>query len=291
MDLHHLSDVESMALQRTELRSVHDVRAARGSEPDKSTRQALYGAFVVSYLILFLGFHTGKSADPLFVSLGIPAGVSRWEQMILGVAFVGLSAYGLIKLARQTGWRKLVPSLTLYSSQFLWFLLPAAISLLRRAGNSAEPLQHRRSGGDAFGAVFVDHELLCAAGSSGESREKGRDWRPLAYFGVLIVGGIALFVPGPWLASRAFHHDFTDEFPDLHVPGEHPSLHFGRRDLEAARWTDCSFAAQFAGARGDCRGDARRRLGVGVALDDRKQHGAQRLRIGDGDGSAPLGDC
>ena len=31
VDLHHLSDVESMALQRSELRSVHDVRAARGS--------------------------------------------------------------------------------------------------------------------------------------------------------------------------------------------------------------------------------------------------------------------
>jgi tetratricopeptide (TPR) repeat protein len=29
---------------------------------------------------------------------------------------------------------------------------------------------------------------------------------------VLILGGIALFVPGPWLASRAFHHDFTTSF-------------------------------------------------------------------------------
>ena len=26
------------------------------------------------------------------------------------------------------------------------------------------------------------------------------------------MGGIALFVPGPWLASRAFHHDFTASF-------------------------------------------------------------------------------
>jgi tetratricopeptide (TPR) repeat protein len=29
---------------------------------------------------------------------------------------------------------------------------------------------------------------------------------------VLIAGGIALFVPGPWLASRVFHHDFTASF-------------------------------------------------------------------------------
>lgn len=39
-----------------------------------------------------------------------------------------------------------------------------------------------------------------------------RSWRPLAYFSVLVLGGIALFVPGPWLASRAFHFDFTASF-------------------------------------------------------------------------------
>ncbi len=102
-----------------------------GADPDKRARRALYGAFVVSYLILFLGFHTGPSTDPLFLSLGIPQVVSRWEQILLGVAFVALSAYGLSSLARSTGWRKLIPSLTLFSSQFLWFLLPSAISLIR----------------------------------------------------------------------------------------------------------------------------------------------------------------
>ena len=84
-------------------------------------------------------------------------------------------------------------------------------------GDSAEPLQLRRAGGDAFGAVSVDHQLLCAPRSRREKRrtsrgEQPRNWRPLAYFGVLVVGGIALFVPGPWLASRAFHHDFTASF-------------------------------------------------------------------------------
>src|SRR5580692_4401571 len=92
-----------------------------GADPDEGTRQALYGAFVASYLMLFLGFHTGHSSDPLFVSLGIPAAISRWEQVVLGVGFVTLSAYGLWKLSRQTGWRRLLPSLTLFSSQVLWF--------------------------------------------------------------------------------------------------------------------------------------------------------------------------
>jgi tetratricopeptide (TPR) repeat protein len=184
-----------------------------GADPDKSTRRALYGAFVASYLILFLGFHTGPSTDPLFLSLGIPAVVSRWEQIILMVAFVGLSTFGLSRLASATGWRKLIPSLTLFSSQFLWFLLPAAISLIK----GLEIPQNRYSSGVL--AVMHSAQYLWITSyyarreASGERSDKpGRNWRPLAYFGVLIGGGIALFVPGPWLASRAFHHDFTASF-------------------------------------------------------------------------------
>lgn len=183
-----------------------------GAQPEKSTRQALYAAFVASYLILFLGFHTGMSQDPLFISLGIPAAVSRWEQVILGAAFVALSGFGLVQLARQTGWRRLIPSLTLYSSQLLWFLLPAAISFLRRA----ELPQNRYSTGVL--AVMHSAQYLWITSyyarreAGGDDSDTSRKWRPLAYFGVLIVGGIALFVPGPWLASRAFHHDFSTSF-------------------------------------------------------------------------------
>src|SRR6202046_5487392 len=102
-----------------------------GAQPSESTRRALYGAFIASYLILFLGFHTGSSGDPLFISLGIPATVSRWEQVILIAAFIVLAMFGLSRLVRETGWRKLIPALTLFSSQFLWFLLPACISLFK----------------------------------------------------------------------------------------------------------------------------------------------------------------
>jgi tetratricopeptide (TPR) repeat protein len=188
-----------------------------GADPDKPARRALYGAFVVSYLILFLGFHTGPSTDPLFLSLGIPAVVSHWEQIILCVAFLGLSVFGLRSLARGTGWRRLIPSLTLFSSQFLWFLLPSAISLIR----GLEIPQNRYSSGVL--AVMHAAQYLwitsyyarreAVGQQSKDAAEQGlRNWRPLAYFGVLILGGIALFVPGPWLASRAFHYDFTSSF-------------------------------------------------------------------------------
>jgi tetratricopeptide (TPR) repeat protein len=184
-----------------------------GATPEKNVRRALYGAFVVSYLILFLGFHTGPSADPLFLSLGFPALLSGWEQIILGIVFVALSAYGLSRLARDTAWRALIPCLTLFSSQFLWFLLPAALSLIR----GIEIPQNRYS----TGVLAVMHSAQYLWITSYYARRQAADegsagpgqrWRPLVYFSVLIVGGIALFVPGPWLASRAFHHDFTTSF-------------------------------------------------------------------------------
>jgi tetratricopeptide (TPR) repeat protein len=180
-----------------------------GAQPDKNERRALYGAFVASYLILFLGFHTGASSDPLFLSLGIPQIVSRWEQALLGVVFLALSIFGLSRLARVTGWRRLVPSLTLFSSQFLWFLLPAAISLFR----GLEIPQSRYSSGVLAVMHSAQYLWITSYYARREaSGETGRNWRPWAYFGVLIAGGIALFVPGPWLASRVFHHDFTASF-------------------------------------------------------------------------------
>jgi tetratricopeptide (TPR) repeat protein len=183
-----------------------------GANPDKRTRGALYGAFIVSYLVLFLGFHTGPSTDPLFVSIGIPAIVSRWEQIVLLAAFAGLSFFGLSRLTRETGWRPLLPSLTLFSSQFLWFLLPAAISLLKHL----EIPQSRYSNGVLavmhsaqylwITSYYARREALSA------SERTQRNWRPFAYFAVLVAGGIALFIPGPWLASRAFHYDLTTSF-------------------------------------------------------------------------------
>jgi tetratricopeptide (TPR) repeat protein len=185
-----------------------------GADPGKAGSRALYGAFIASYLILFLGFHTGPSSDPLFVSLGIPPVVSRWEQVVLSIAFLALSVFGFSRLARRTEWKRLIPCLTLFSSQFLWFFVPEAISLIR---GLAVP-QNRYSSGVL--AVMHSAQYLWitsyyarreATASSGAS-SAAKDWRPAAYFGILVLGGIALFVPGPWMASRAFHHDFTASF-------------------------------------------------------------------------------
>lgn len=180
-----------------------------GAKPAESDRQALYSAFLCSYLILFLTFHTGVSQDPLFISLGIPEKVSLPIIAILALAFVVLSTFGLSRLGEQVGWRGLAPSLTLFSTQFIWFLLPSVFALVERQRIT----QSRYSNG----VLAVMHSAQYLWITSYYARreagaEGGRSWRPLAYFGVLIAGGIALFVPGPWLASRVFHYDLTASF-------------------------------------------------------------------------------
>jgi tetratricopeptide (TPR) repeat protein len=248
-----------------------------GAKPSDATRRALYGAFVVSYLILFLGFHTGPSTDPFFISLAIPAAVSRWEQIVLAVAFVALVGFGLSRLAGETGWRKLLPSLTLFSSQFLWFLLPTAISLIK----GLEIPQNRYSSGVL--AVMHSAQYLWITSyyarreASGES---GRNWRGWAYFGVLIAGGIALFVPGPWLASRLFHYDFTRSF--LIFTALVNIHHF---ILDGAIWKlrDGRIAALLLNSRdriSDAASETGSRLSYTWAWLTGKTAGARQLRVG-----------
>jgi tetratricopeptide (TPR) repeat protein len=180
-----------------------------GAKPSTVERRALYAAFLLSYVILFLSFHTGPSSDPLFVSLGIPGRFSAIAVLPLALGFVTLSAYGLSGLAEQVGWRPLLPSLTLFSTQFVWFLLPTALSL----GERLQIPQSRYSTGVLAVMHSAQYLWITSYYARREaSAENNVRWRPLAYFGVLIVGGIALFVPGPWLASRLFRYDFTASF-------------------------------------------------------------------------------
>jgi tetratricopeptide (TPR) repeat protein len=180
-----------------------------GAKPGQAARRALYGAFITSYLVLFLGFHAGTSADPMFLSLGIPPVVAHWGQIVLGATFLALSAYGSSQLVRAIGWRQLGPCLTLFSSQFLWFLLPAVVSLFSKI----DIPQSRYSSGVLAVMHSAQYLWITSYYARREASEApGRSWRPWAYFGVLVAGGIALFVPGPWLASRVFHHDFTVSF-------------------------------------------------------------------------------
>ncbi len=180
-----------------------------GADPSPLERRALHGAFILSYLVLFLTLHTGTPNDPLFLSLGIPQQVSSDLLVVLGTSFIACSGFGLSRIIGRVGIARLLPALTLYSTQFLWFLLPATLSL----GGRLQIPPSRYS----TGVLAVMHSAQYLWITSYYARreagaESAQRWRPFAYFGLLFAGGIALFIPGPWLASRVFHFDFTSSF-------------------------------------------------------------------------------
>jgi len=180
-----------------------------GAKPKSVERHALYLAFLISYAVLFLNFHTGHSADPLFVSLNIPEAISSRAQVILTIAFVACSAFSLARLTSQTEFCRMIPSLTLFSTQCVWFLLPTLLSLLERF----QVPQSRYS----TGVLAVMHSAQYLWITSYYAKREAANalaqpWRPFAYFAILVVGGIALFIPGPWLSSLVFHFDFTRSF-------------------------------------------------------------------------------
>jgi tetratricopeptide (TPR) repeat protein len=180
-----------------------------GTQPSSLERHVLHAAFLISYAVLLLNFHTGHSADPLFISLNIPEAISSRAQVILAIAFVACSAFGLSRLTSQAGFRRMVPSFTLFSTQCVWFLVPTLLSLLQRF----QVPQSRYS----TGVLAVMHSAQYLWITSYYAKREAatspdRPWRPYAYFTILIVGGIALFIPGPWLSSLVFHFDFTRSF-------------------------------------------------------------------------------
>ncbi len=180
-----------------------------GAQPKPLERRALYTAFLLSYAILVLNFHTGLSDDPLFISLNIPQAISFWIQVVLGSAFVLCSGYGLFRLASQTSLRKMIPSVTLFSTQCVWFLIPNLLS-------SIQGFQVPRSRYSA-GVLAVLHSAQYLWITSYYAKREAastpnRPWRPMVYATILMAGGIALFIPGPWLSSMVFHFDFTRSF-------------------------------------------------------------------------------
>ena len=180
-----------------------------GAQPTPTERRALYSAFLISYAVLLLSLHTGPSGDPLFVSLNIPAAISSPVQIALAIAFLACSVFGLSGLLRQVTFRRMVPSLTLFSTQCIWFLVPTLLSLL-------EHFQIPRSR-YSTGVLAIMHSAQYLWITSYYAKREAattpnRSWRPLSYFAILVVGGIALFVPGPWISSLIFHFDFTRSF-------------------------------------------------------------------------------
>jgi tetratricopeptide (TPR) repeat protein len=180
-----------------------------GLSPTEGERRALHLAFIASYLMLLFSFHTGKSHDPLILSLALPLKFTLPVRGMLGLFFVAASGWALASLRQRGSWKALLPSLTLVSTQFLWFLLPLLIELMTHQ----EVLQTRYSSGILAVMHSAQYLWITSYYQRKEARAEGNlSWSLEHYLLTLVAGGIALFVPGPWLISRVFHADFATSF-------------------------------------------------------------------------------
>ncbi len=181
-----------------------------GLAPELRERRALYAAFWASYVLLMLSFHTGPSHDEMILSLGIPPDWALWPEAACGIFFVGIGGWALARLVRRgADWRAWAGPATLFISQFLWFVLPVGLEVT----SGLQVPQVRYSSGMLAVLHSTQYIWITSYYQRREARAEGRaDWHFSAYAATLVAGGIALFIPGPWIVSRAFHVDFGASF-------------------------------------------------------------------------------
>src|SRR5271168_2019374 len=98
-----------------------------GATVTPSERSWIRAAFRASYLMLLASFETGGSSDPLILSLGLPAKFTLALRLALAAVFVTLGFFALQRLVREGGAKGMAAPLTLFSTQFLWFVLPTLL--------------------------------------------------------------------------------------------------------------------------------------------------------------------
>src|SRR5260370_7857856 len=141
--------------------------------------------------------------------------------MACGVIFGGLGGFAFYRLIRQTSLRAMLAPLTLFSTQILWFVLPHILEFTHWW--KRPPTLY--SGGVL--AIMHSAQYLWVtsyyARREAKTLEGGQpDWSMWKYFATLVAGGIALFIPGPWLVGYIFRYDIPTRLmlftPLLNIP-------------------------------------------------------------------------
>jgi tetratricopeptide (TPR) repeat protein len=186
-----------------------------GAPADPAARALLHGGYVAAFVVWAATLHADRpSGDPAFLSLGVPDRLATAVQLGGALAFVGLSVAAFLRLTRTLPPRALAGPILLTATQALWFVAPA---LATRFGGLELPASYFSAGALAFmhcaqylwiTTYYAQRERHSpAAGATAAPR-----FSFLRYYGLLVIGGIALFIPGPWIASRLLGHDFVNSF-------------------------------------------------------------------------------
>lgn len=186
-----------------------------GAPADPAARALLHGGYVAAFIVWAATLHADRpSGDPSFLSLGLPDRLATALQLGGALAFVGLSAAAFLRLARTLPARALAGPLLLTVTQALWFVGPA---LATRFGGLDLPASYFSAGALAF--MHCAQYLWITTYYARRERASPTVAAPTTprfsffrYYALLVIGGIALFIPGPWIASRVLGHDFVDSF-------------------------------------------------------------------------------
>lgn len=180
-----------------------------GASPTRGMRNLIYAAYLASYIVWFLNLHSTLAESPYILTLGIDATVAMWMSLGCFGVFFACAGVAHVSLVGRLGMRAMVPMLLLLLTQFCWFLFPVFLHLadLYRAA----PIYY------STGVLAFMHcaQYLWITGyyTKREAQAGLRPpWRPVRYYVALVIGGIALFVPGPWLVSRVFSYNLVDSY-------------------------------------------------------------------------------
>jgi hypothetical protein len=172
-----------------------------GIPVDEADRPLIRTAFVASYVMLLVSFNEGPSGDPFVLSLGLPTGVAWPLEVAAGLVFLAASARTVIRWVSRGAFGAVVAPLTLLSTQALWFVAPTVL-----AWTSATAVPQTRY---STGILAVMHSVQYLWVTQYFARRDAPGLNRWRYAAALWLGGIALFVPVPWLASLGFQADFT----------------------------------------------------------------------------------
>lgn len=176
-----------------------------GVELTVSERRRLWWAFTASYVLLIISF-SGPQVDPFVLAFELPSSLvvaSTWAGALVFGA-LGVSAFA--RLERRVGSRAVGPAALLFVTQALWFTVPTLVT-----ASLGTPMAPTRYSAGMLALMHSAQYLWIThyhAQREAESRGSGV-WRPTRYAAVLLVGGMSLFVPGPWLLSFVAGVDFS----------------------------------------------------------------------------------
>ena len=177
--------------------------------PSENERRLLHLSFIASYLMLLLSFQTGPSGDSMIISLGLPAVVTLPARLMLGYFLRGCQRAGALLAGAS---RRLEShAANRHTGDHAISVVPAAGD--PRVGSGKEVPQTRYSSGILAVLHSAQYLWITSYYQRKEARAAGNAaWSSARYLLVLVAGGIALFVPGPWIVSRVFHADFGASF-------------------------------------------------------------------------------